>query len=597
MSNKHCAELLLAGMMFSCLLVTPVRAAEASPPEDPPRLGDPLVPSRNPAMFVPPGVKGLPPIVAARRRGEPLPKKDMHVPLHFNLRQRKEVQLEARRLEDDLLVRTPAPAFQGACPPPPLDGGGDGGQPGGGGLTDSYSTTIYPWRTIGRLYIWFNEVTEQNDELYQADGGGTGALVGPCHLLTAGHNVYNHEQANGPIGWAKRMVFVPGLYEGSSGYDELPYGAQDVIHMITYESWTQDADPDHDWAFLVVDQPIGDQVGWFGYSTGESGGEIRNVAGYPTDLGSDQYWNYGEIDCDGTNQLKYDLNTLVGMSGGPVWRYDGTNRYIHGIHAYGTLGDFCCGFNCMKGAATRITSAKFDYIQEWKAEYSCAEDSDDPDLAYDGDVFVKFLPLDIYALEDFRVEIGVRNLGVRPAPRFEVGIVLSRDDTLDPDDFHLGLATTPGPAGCFRQSTAVFEGKFPPGLITGQYRIGWVVDPRDDIREVNERNNQGILRTAFVTVLPPAETPFRRGDASHDGLFDIADAVFAFSYLFLGGSAPACVKAADANNDGDLDITDGVAMIGALFLGGPPIPLPGARVCGDDPTPDGLSCIAYEHCR
>ncbi len=597
MSNKLRATLVPGWIEVWCLLVAPTWVAAADRLEDPPHLGDPITPSRNRSMALLPGVKGPPPILAFKRQGDPLPQKERHTPLLFSLRQQKEVRLDARFLEDSPEIRTPAPAFEGSCPPPPLDGGPDGGQPGGGGLTDSYSTTTYPWVTIGRLYIWFNEVTEQNDELYQADGGGTGALVGPCHVLTAGHNVYNHEQVNGPIGWAKRMVFVPGLYEDSSGYDSFPHGTQNVIHMLTYESWTQDADPDHDWAFLVVDQPIGDSIGWFGYSTSESGGDLRNIAGYPTDLGSDQYWNDGEIDCDGTYQLKYDLNTLEGMSGGPVWRFDGTNRFIHGIHAYGTLGDFCCGLNCNKGAATRITSAKFDYIQEWKAEYSCPAESDEPDLIDDGNIYVKFIPRDIYPLNDFTVEIGVRNIGVRPAPLFEVGVLLSTDDVLDLDDFRLGFAVTPGPLDCFRPGIAVLEGKFPKDLTPGQYHIGWVVDPRNDVKEFDEQNNLGILRTAFVTVLPPAETPFRRGDASHDGLFDIADAISAFSYLFLGGNTPPCLKAADANNDGDIDVTDGVAMIGALFLGGPPIPSPGPRVCGDDPTSDGLSCIAYGHCR
>jgi hypothetical protein len=88
---------------------------------------------------------------------------------------------------------------------------------------------------------------------------------------------------------------------------------------------------------------------------------------------------------------------------------------------------------------------------------------------------------------------------------------------------------------------------------------------------------------------------FRRGDANDANGRGLADAVFIFSYLFLGGETPTCVEAADADDSGIINIGDGVYLLGWLFLGGdaPPVPF---LDCGTDPTPDGLGCLAYQSC-
>lgn len=99
-----------------------------------------------------------------------------------------------------------------------------------------------------------------------------------------------------------------------------------------------------------------------------------------------------------------------------------------------------------------------------------------------------------------------------------------------------------------------------------------------------------------VTILP--SRPFLRGLCNADSVFDIADVVFLFNYLFPAGddaSLPSCDDACDANDDGQLTIADGVAMIDALF-GAPPMPLPGPSSCGIDLTPDGIGCAQISAC-
>ncbi|HVR73835.1 MAG TPA: dockerin type I domain-containing protein, partial [Planctomycetota bacterium] len=73
-----------------------------------------------------------------------------------------------------------------------------------------------------------------------------------------------------------------------------------------------------------------------------------------------------------------------------------------------------------------------------------------------------------------------------------------------------------------------------------------------------------------------------------DGIVNITDAVGLLSYLFTGGTAPACEDAGDANDDGRLDISDPLSILGYLFLGSAEPPPPGPRVCGTDPSADEL---------
>ena len=88
---------------------------------------------------------------------------------------------------------------------------------------------------------------------------------------------------------------------------------------------------------------------------------------------------------------------------------------------------------------------------------------------------------------------------------------------------------------------------------------------------------------------PPTSTDFIRADCNLDSQINIADAVSALSFLFMGTGTPVCVDACDSNDDGDFNIADPVYCLAHLFGGGtdPSAPFPS---CGGDPTVDGLNC-------
>jgi hypothetical protein len=59
------------------------------------------------------------------------------------------------------------------------------------------------------------------------------------------------------------------------------------------------------------------------------------------------------------------------------------------------------------------------------------------------------------------------------------------------------------------------------------------------------------------------------GDASHDKVVDVSDAVFIISYAFSGTTVPPVMEAADTNCDQMVDVSDAVYLINYIFSQGP----------------------------
>jgi hypothetical protein len=84
-------------------------------------------------------------------------------------------------------------------------------------------------------------------------------------------------------------------------------------------------------------------------------------------------------------------------------------------------------------------------------------------------------------------------------------------------------------------------------------------------------------RSDAVTYSPQYTLPYcatielsDRGDATGDGVINIADVMYMINYLYRSGPYPASFEAGDANCDGDHGILDIVFLINYLYKGGPP---------------------------
>ncbi len=213
----------------------------------------------------------------------------------------------------------------------------------------------YPWHCICSLLI-----TAKNGGVYL----GTGWLVSPRLLLTAGHCVYMHNEG----GWASQIEVIPGRNGASR-----PFGSVITRDLRSVRGWTRDRDRDYDYGAILLpeERRLGEELGWFGFAARTDdhfSGITLNLSGYPGDGGKagserqqgTQWFNSREVKDANEKQITYEIDTWGGQSGSPVWEMtsDGS-RYGLAIHTWGTT---------VSNGATRITREVFDNIINWTSQ-------------------------------------------------------------------------------------------------------------------------------------------------------------------------------------------------------------------------------------
>jgi V8-like Glu-specific endopeptidase len=192
-----------------------------------------------------------------------------------------------------------------------------------------YYPNTYPWRFVGRIFTWTN---------WAAGGGwtwsGSGVLVGPRHVLTAGHVC-----PWGSASWA--MQFVPSFWNGAP---LLGAGAQSWTS--DYRGWnTNDTVAAHDIAVMRLYDPIGSWLGWMGtkvYDSSWNGGSYWTLAGYPGAVAGAQRPSYQssivvlDTDSDGDAQeIEHHGDATAGDSGGPFFGFWNDGPYAVGTTSGG----------------------------------------------------------------------------------------------------------------------------------------------------------------------------------------------------------------------------------------------------------------------
>lgn len=163
--------------------------------------------------------------------------------------------------------------------------------------------------------------------------GGTGFLIGPNAVATAGHIVYNWE-SNNDSHWITQATIIP-AYNADSNHK--PFGTAEATHFYCGWDWAKKHDSSDDWGIILLDSNIGNDVGWLGLqwqSAPYASGTAVNVNGYPDIVNgryvlADIYTRTGTVGAAAeTNTLESkDMFVSKGDSGGPCYIYSNTYGY------------------------------------------------------------------------------------------------------------------------------------------------------------------------------------------------------------------------------------------------------------------------------
>jgi len=216
------------------------------------------------------------------------------------------------------------------------------------GRTQVLTTSQWPNSVHGVIAFKRNRITTW----------GTGILIGPHIVLTAGHNLYDREaKAKTDV---KSLQFLPGM-NGQS----LPFGVIEVEQYFVSPNYIKEGKEDY--GILILKRPIGEVTGYFGLACLESE-EIKtkriNVTGYPSDKVASkpnvyEMWGMGgEASHVDQNRgiINYLIDTESGQSGSGVWYQEGEEYYVCGVHVAGTQ---------FVNTATLLTRAMYKQIHTW----------------------------------------------------------------------------------------------------------------------------------------------------------------------------------------------------------------------------------------
>jgi glutamyl endopeptidase len=168
-------------------------------------------------------------------------------------------------------------------------------------------------------------------------------------------------------GWARQIRVIP----ARNGDTEMPYGSSTSTSFSTSDRWQQAQDPDYDYAAIHLSEDLGIKLGHFGIGVlpdAELQDRLLNISGYPGSPGNGklQYFHANRVRAVTARRVFYDIDTIGGQSGSPVWAYpDGSDDpVVVAIHAYG-VGGTPAGLNVTANSGPRVLPEVLDLIKTW----------------------------------------------------------------------------------------------------------------------------------------------------------------------------------------------------------------------------------------
>jgi V8-like Glu-specific endopeptidase len=199
---------------------------------------------------------------------------------------------------------------------------------------------------------------------------GSGAMVDPSHVLTAGHVLYSAKDG----GYAQTVTVTPDLNGNSAPFGSA-YATYENVDP-TYVQYSQ-AHPGqtstsvNDIGLVTLNRPIGNSTGTFGFGYDNNNADFTNAvlytAGYPASYGYNgrqMYASAGHIiganGPDGLAAYEGNVTVLPGQSGSPLFA---ANNIIYGVvsgYSGSTASNSVDYFS-------RITQTVFNELRSWGA--------------------------------------------------------------------------------------------------------------------------------------------------------------------------------------------------------------------------------------
>lgn len=237
--------------------------------------------------------------------------------------------------------------------------------------------------------------------LVRLGGGCSGTLVGPRHIVTAGHCLYDRTSDT----WSDDFWARAGRNGSSSvaqvlvDNDNIPGGQ--VLWYFTPSQYRAETGSTwgYDFGILVVPARLGDTAGWMGrvtYSAASLGAATIHRRGYPvcdhatrTDEPSPcddhhiyanaaacEVGEYESVDADGWSRIvHHSCDASAGDSGSPLYVYHDGTPSVTGVHFFShcetsPTDEACTGTRVDRPlAATRLTPEYRDWIGYFRELY------------------------------------------------------------------------------------------------------------------------------------------------------------------------------------------------------------------------------------
>jgi hypothetical protein len=339
------------------------------------------------------------------------------------------------------------------------------------------------------------------------------------HLMSAGHCVYNHDPLGDGSGrgagfaaeiwaWPAQTDVVDPPYDG--GWTDFPYGVSKMTFMTTYNGWINNSDLNWDMSFITLDRRIGDLTGWPPREFGVQGTSLA-FAGYPTEppfVPQDNPFQY--VGLDNNNVISYTTNRINmsafsygGMSGGGVFRFDGSQYVLEGVNSTSDRKG--------NAQATRFTQQESTDLANLIATDRTTRPPADKAaiIEYQFDDNSKDLPATSFQPGDFFVfKFNALNAGFVTDTEVEgsVYLVPSASPFFDPTaGIFCGTASF-GSLASFEHVVQTHQFRVPSNTAPGEYFVAWLM--AGTAQDYGDNRQQAILtkkKLAVVGLSPSAK--------------------------------------------------------------------------------------------